>query len=422
MVVILGNGVAGNTAASTIRHLDSRIEITLISAETYPEYTACALPHYLAGEFERQRLFLKSEEDYPAEGIKTIFGRTVSGIDPEKKQVLLGDESLSYDKLIMATGSRPLVPPIPGVDLEGVFSLKSPGDADRILEGLGQTAVVVGSGPIGVETAISLKKQGDQVYLIELLERIMPKIFDEEAASLVAAILEEKGIRVLTAEKLLQINGQERVEGIVTDKQQIECDQVIMSVGVRPNVELARETGIEVGSLGGIVVSRRMETSLEGIYACGDCVQSRDMANGQEMLSPLWHNAKRQGIIAGYNCLGIDKIYPGSESITSLDVYGTQAVSFGSIAAGNEAEDVEVIEKYSGDNYYRLVISKGHLIGAQSIGNAQDMGALLYVLLKRENLDKIKSMIEQRITPLNLRHHRVGRYITPSAIEAAGER
>ena len=189
MVVILGNGVAGNTAASTIRHLDSRIEITLISAETYPEYTACALPHYLAGEFERQRLFLKSEEDYPAEGIKTIFGRTVSGIDPEKKQVLLGDESLSYDKLIMATGSRPLVPPIPGVDLEGVFSLKSPGDADRILEGLGQTAVVVGSGPIGVETAISLKKQGDQVYLIELLERIMPKIFDEEAASLVAAIL-----------------------------------------------------------------------------------------------------------------------------------------------------------------------------------------------------------------------------------------
>ncbi len=422
MVIILGNGVAGNTAASTIRHLDSLVEITIISEETYPEYTACALPHYLAGEFERQALFLKTEQDYSGEGIKTIFGQSVSGISPEEKKVFLGDKSLAYDKLIIATGSKPIVPPIQGIDLDGVFTLKSPGDADRILEGIGDTAVIIGSGPIGVETAIALRKRGARVYLIEVLERIMPRIFDEPSASILTVILEEHGIRVLTGEKVTNIIGNGRVEGIVTDKQRIGCEEVVLGTGMRPNVELAKEAGIEIGSLGGITVSRQMKTNLEDIYACGDCVETRDMANGKETLSPLWHNAKRQGIIAGYNCSGIPKVYPGSENITSLDVYGTQAVSFGSIADGNQDEGIEVIEKYAGDNYYRLIISQGHLIGAQSIGDAQDMGALLYVFLKRENLNKIKSLIKERTLPLNPRHHRVSRYIPSLTSEETGER
>ncbi|MFC2020687.1 NAD(P)/FAD-dependent oxidoreductase [Chloroflexota bacterium] len=413
MVIVLGNGVAGNTAGSTIRRLDSQADITIVSEETYPEYTACALPYYLAGELRRRELFLKTKKDYSREGIKTIFGQSVTSISPESKKIFLNSKSISYDKLIIAIGSKPIVPPIQGINLDGVFTLKSPGDADKILDGIGSTAVIIGSGPIGLETSIALRKRGAQVYLIEVLDRIMPRIFDETPSSLLKGILEERGVRVLTGEKVISIVGSGRVEAIITDKQRIKCDEVVLGTGMRPDVELARQAGITIGTLGGISVTRQMMTNLDDIYACGDCVETRDMAYGKETLSPLWHNAKRQGIIAGYNCCGIPKVYPGSENITSLDVYGTHAASFGSIETGNQDEDIEVIEKYAGNNYYRLIISKGHLIGAQSIGDAQDMGALLYSLLKRENLNKIKSVIEERTLPLNSRHHRVARYIAP---------
>ncbi|MFC1991908.1 NAD(P)/FAD-dependent oxidoreductase, partial [Chloroflexota bacterium] len=300
-----------------------------------------------------------------------------------------------------------------GINLDGVFTLKSPGDADQILDNLGKTAVIIGSGPIGVETSIALKKRGAQVYLIEVFDRIMPRIFDEKPASILTGILEEEGIRVLTGEKVVRITGNGRVEGIVTDKQEIECDEVVLSVGMRPNVELAKQAGINIGSLGGIAVNRQMMTNLDDIYACGDCVETKDMASGKDTLSPLWHNAKRQGIIAGYNCAGIHKIYAGSESITSLDIYGTHAVSFGSIETDNQDEDIEVIEKYAGNNYYRLVISKGRLVGAQSVGDAKDMGALLYTLIKGENLNKIQHTVEENPKPLNPLYHRVARYIAP---------
>ena len=132
-VIIIGNGVAGNTVSSTIRYLDSQANITIVSEETYPEYSACALPNYIAGELERQNLFLRINKDYSREGIKTIFGRKVFAIDPENKKVSLDTKNLAYDKLVIAAGSKPIVPPIKGINLDGVFPLKSLDDADQIL-------------------------------------------------------------------------------------------------------------------------------------------------------------------------------------------------------------------------------------------------------------------------------------------------
>ncbi|MEK7354192.1 MAG: FAD-dependent oxidoreductase [Chloroflexota bacterium] len=417
-VIVLGNGVAGNTAASTVRQLDKEAAITIISEETFPEYSACALPHYISGEHSRRRLFLRTKKDYATEKIKAILGQKVTTIHPESKEITLDGKSLSYDKLIIATGSRPVIPPIQGVNLAGVFTLKSPADADRIIEGMGKAVVLIGSGPIGVETAIALRKRGLEVYLIEFLDRIMPKIFDVKPSLMLRALLEEKGITVLTGERVNSILGSAKVEGIVTDKRQIECDEVVMGVGMRPNVELAKQAGITIGSLGAIGVNRQMQTNLEDIYACGDCIQTRDMATGKETVSPLWHNAKRQGMIAGYNCAGIAKIYPGSETITSLDVYGTHAASFGRIEAEpNQEEKVTVTERLIGNGYYRLIVSGGKIVGAQSIGNARDMGALLYALIKRENLSKINQIIESKPLPVNPLYHRAARYLALQSIK-----
>ena len=419
-VVIIGNGVAGNTAASTIRQLDKEANITIVSEEPFVEYSACALPHYIAGEYGRRKLFLRTKKSYSDEKIKAVLGQKVTGIDPKTKQVVLtGGKSLPYDKLVIATGSRPVIPPIPGVNLNGVFTLKSPDDADRILAGMGKTVVLIGSGPIGVETSIALKKRGLDVYIIEFIDRIMPKIFDPKPSAMVKDILEKNGIKVFTGERVTAITGEGKVAGVTTDKRQIACDEVIMGVGMRPNTELAQQAGITLGSLRAIAVDRQMKTNLDDIYACGDCIQTRDMATGKETMSPLWHNAKRQGMIAAYNCCGIHKIYPGSESITSLDVYGTHAASFGRVEADPGLEEkVTVTERVARDgDYYRLIVSDGKIVGAQSLGNARDMGALLYALIKREPLAKINRIVEERPLPQNPLYHRAARYLSLQAIK-----
>src|SRR3990172_449647 len=230
-ILILGNGVAGNTAASTIRQLDSKADITIISEETFPEYSACALPHYIAGEHPRRQLFLRTKKDYAGEKIKAILGQKVTAIDLQGKKISLDGKSLSYDKLIIATGSRPVIPPIPGVNLAGVFTLKSPGDADRILENMGKAVVLVGSGPIGVETAIALRKRGLEVYLVEFLDRIMPRIFDTKPSSMLRNILEEHSIHIFTGERVTSIIGESKLKGIVTEDRTIVCDEVVMGGG-----------------------------------------------------------------------------------------------------------------------------------------------------------------------------------------------
>jgi len=411
-VIVIGNGAAGNTVSSTIRHLDNQANITIVSEETYPEYSPCALPYYLAGELERQKLFLRTSKDYSREGIKTIFGEKVVTINPADRKVFLDAGSLAYDKLVIATGSKPIVPPIRDVNLDGVFPLKSIDDADQILRYNGKIAVVVGSGPIGVETSVALHKRGLRVYLIELLDRIMPRVFDETPSSLLRNMLEERGITVLTGERVSTISGNGRVEGIVTDKHQIECDMVILGIGMKPNTELARQSGLKIGRLGGITVTRQMMTNFRDVYACGDCVEAEDLISGQPILSLLWHNARQQGEIAGYNCLGIAKSYLGSQNITSLDIFGIHIAAFGYTASEtNQGEDTKVIEKLSGKSCYRLIIANGRLVGAQFIGDAQDMGALLYVMERGDNLNEIRQVIGKSPNPL---YYRVSRYIAPS--------
>ncbi|MFC2013969.1 NAD(P)/FAD-dependent oxidoreductase [Chloroflexota bacterium] len=411
-VVVIGNGVAGNTAGFTIRHLDNQADITIVSEETYPEYSPCALPYYIAGELKRQRLFLRTRKDYSRERIRTIFGQRVAAISPENKRVSLDTRSLAYNRLIIATGSKPIVPPIKGIDLDGVFPLKSLDDSDKILYYNGKTAVVVGSGPIGVETSVALHKKGLRVYLVELLDRIMPHVFDETPSSLLRNMLEEQGIEILTGEKVTTISGNDRVGGIVTDKRQIECDMVILGAGMKPNTELAKQSGLKIGELGGISVTKKMMTSFDDVYACGDCVEAEDMITGKPALSLLWHNAKQQGEVAGYNCCGVDRSYPGLQNITSLNIFGIHVASFGCIEPENSQRgDIEVIERSGGNSYHRLIIKNRKLTGAQFVGDFRDMGAMLALLVKGDNLTEFGQAPSRSLIPW---YHRVTRYIDPT--------
>jgi len=397
-VIIIGNGVAGNTAAAAIREYDPQARITMLCDEGVPLYSACVLPNYLAREIERQRVFLKSFNDYVEQGIETILGQRAVEIDVERKRLLLENKTLLYDKLVVATGGKCLIPPIAGVKLEGVFPFKSLDDTDRILSYMGKKAVVIGSGPIGIEASIALRSRGYETFLVELLDWVAPKVFDEAASLLIKGIFEEHGVNVLVGEKVVKIQGNGKVEGVSTDKREIDCDMVVLAAGIRPDVELAQQAGIEIGSLGGIKVSQHMETNAPDVFACGDCVESKDMVTGRNTLSLLWPNAKLQGAVTGYNSVGAHRSYPGSLNVAGIDAFGTNAVSIGTTVTNlGSDKGVEIIEKTQGNNYLRLVVLDEVLVGAQAVGKIRDIGVLLGAALRREHLRDIQRVVNNRI-------------------------
>ncbi|HBC94240.1 MAG TPA: hypothetical protein DCZ10_15430, partial [Pelotomaculum sp.] len=338
-------------------------------------------------------------------------------IDPEQKKVYLdGGSELAYDNLVIAAGGDPVMPPIKGIEKEGVFGCKVLADADALYTRNGKAAVVVGSGLIGIEASEALKEKGFEVYLIELAGWIMPRTFDEYAAKKLEKGLTENGIHVLTNERLLSINGDSKIESVTTDKRSIKCDTVVFAIGVAPSTGLARQAGAEIGLTRGIKVNERMMTSVRDIYACGDCAETTDAITGERVLIQLRHNALEQGKVIAKNCAGIPSVYPGAWSITRAHYFDTDSVSIGKTLTGIEEQtDVEVIEREFGNDYCRLILNKGRLAGAQAIGRfAKDMGILFGSMWRKDDLAELRAEW-QKVTMINSRypwHYRViGRYM-----------
>ncbi len=415
-IVIIGNGIAGNSAALAIRKFDKDVDVVLISDEKEPLYSPCAFHKYLAGEMESQKLFLKKVEDYPREGIRIIWGRKVCEVDPITREVWIEDDRIRFDKLILATGSKALFPPIKGVDKRGVFALKTMDDVRSIFHYPAKKVVVVGSGPIGIEAAAAFRRRGLEVTLIEILNRLMPRLFDEVPSSFLREIIEEAGIKVLTEEKAEEILGNGAVQGIATDQREIGCDMVVMGAGVRPNSELAKKVGLEIGSLGGIKTDDYMMTRMENVYACGDCIESKDIVTGEAGLSLLWPNAKRQGWVSGCNCVGEQRRFPGSFDATNLEISGTYALSAGRGTAGLAGrEGYEVIEKRNGSTYYRLVIVDNRLLGMQLINKIEHGGLLFSKMLRKDDIIGLaKAVFDDKLLAVRPWNYWLGRYMASS--------
>ena len=405
-IVIIGNGVAGNIVASMVKRFYH--EVTIISEEVFPEYSACALPYYLSGEIPRQHVFLRKHEQYLSADIHTIFGRKVSRIEAKNHKVIFEDGNLNYDKLVIATGAETMVPNIAGVEKTGVFTLKTLEDADKILTYPKRKIVIIGSGLIGVEVGIALRMRGFEVVFIELLDWVLPRAFDKKPADIIELILRKHGINVLTKERVVQILGKERVEGVETDKQRIQCDLVILSTGMRPRVDLARSAGIEIGDLGGILTNEQMRTNVKNIYACGDCVESRDVVMDKNSLQLIWPNAVLQGKIVGCNCIGIPRRYPGFLNVVGIDIFGIHAASIGHTKAAFRSDaNIKTFEAAYRKYYHVMVVKDGAIIGAQFVGNTRDVGVISQAIRKRLCLEEIKKTTSNRklltINPLYLK-------------------
>jgi NADH oxidase (H2O2-forming) len=405
-VVVIGNGIGGFSTASTIRHLDNQCDISMISAETHPLYSACVLPDYISGEISRERVFVKSDKDYMDLGIHTLFGREVKEIDTTAPKVVMDNgESLSFDKLILATGSEAIVF---GDTKRGIFKLKTLKDADEILIHNGKKAVVIGAGAIGIEIGIALYHKGYKVTIVEMLDQVLPLGLDQKGADKVKGILEEHGIEVFNGERSEKVLGRDRVKGLLTNKRELECDTLIWAVGMRPKVGLAKQTGIEIGDKGGIRVNSHMETNVPDIYACGDCVESNDILTGEPYLNLFWHNANRQGSVVARNCVGLPTDYLGSQNILNIDVFENHVAGFGFTEAalyrfkdisafGGKLPDISIIEKGKNGSYYRLVIVGDRCMGGQFINISpinQGIGLLWSIMVRRRSIKELLKIFE----------------------------
>lgn len=398
--VIVGNGIAGVSAAHAIRKISGDAPITIISDEADPAYSACVLADYLGEEIPRDRVFIKSLSEYSQDGIQLLSSQKVTAVDVENKALILKNAPLDYDKLIIATGSKPLIPTSVSAERSGVFAFKSLSDADKLVRWKGRSAVIVGSGPIGLEAGMALKRRGYRVVVLELLPHILPKVFDAQPAALIKQILERNGVEVSEGERLVEILGTDGVSAVATDKRTISCDTVILAVGMVPRGSWVFGK-VKRGECGGIAVNERMETSLGDVFACGDCVDAKDLLTGCPVSSMLWHNARRQGEVAGSNAAGMALEYSGSLNVTGLHLFGEQAISIG-MSAGEKGDGFEVVEREREGAYQRVILQRSEVVGVQSVNWPEDMGHLLTSIVRKEKVTDLHDALTKRKPPLKI--------------------
>lgn len=343
-VLIIGGVAAGPKAASKIIRMNPQADITIIEKGEFLSYAGCGLPYYVSGEIKEQKNLMETpagtlRDSAFFQDVKNLHvkNRTEAlEIDRENKKVRIkeldsGTESwIAYDKLVIASGAEPVIPPIPGIDKRNVFTLHGVNDAEGIKSLLklqkARDVVVIGGGLIGVETTEALVSHGCRVTIVEMLPRLLG-ILDWEIARLIEQHLEAKGVKVMTKTKALSLDTVEGQDpGIVnevrTDQGGVPADMVILAIGVRPNIKLAKQAGFNIGEkTKAIQVDDHMRTSDPDIYAAGDCVESKDRLTGKPCFVPLGSTANKQGRVAGINICDGDEIFPGVLGSTVCKVF-----------------------------------------------------------------------------------------------------
>ena len=378
-LVLVGNGMAGvRTLEELLKIAPDKYDITVFGAEPYGNYNRIMLSPLLAGEKTIDDIMLNDEQWYIDNDITLYKGKQVTEIDRARRRVVAMDGTTAdYDRLLLATGSRPFMIPVPGNDRDGVIAFRDVHDVETMLQAARdyQKAVVIGGGLLGLEAANGLMKQGMEVTVVHLLDSLMERQLDKPAAALLKASLQERGMNFLMEAATEEIIGNGRVRGVrFKDGSEIEADLVVMGVGIVPNTTLAQDAGLHCER--GIVVNDTMQTFDPRIYAVGECVQHRGIAYG--LVAPLFE----QGKVAANQLAGLGYAsYRGSVTSTKLKVTGIDLFTAGEFNA-QEGDEVMLFQDPSAGTYKKLVIRDDRIKGAVLYGDTID--GTWYFQLMRE--------------------------------------
>ena len=369
-ILIAGGGLAGTLAAKALRELDPEVGITVLAEERQPYYPRPNLIEFLAGRLPYEKVFAFPEGWAERQRIRLRLGETVARLHPAGRTVeTAAGEVLPYDALLLATGARASLPPVPGTDRKGVFVLRTLDDALALADHLQdhRRTVVLGGGLLGLEIARAVRSRGGEVRIVEFFDRLLPRQLDPAAAAILKVQFERLGVAVVLGAVTKEILGDGAVRGLrLEGGDEIEADGVVVAAGIRPEIGPAKEAGLLVGR--GIVVDDRMRTSDPAIYAAGDAAEHRGRVYG---IIPA---AFDQARAAARNMLGQDLPYAGTVPSNTLKVAGLAVTSVGEFGA--EGPDVESLVRSDPDRgvYKKIVLRDGRAVGAIWMGTSK--GAL----------------------------------------------
>ena len=364
-VLIIGGVAAGTKVAAKLKRDNYHTQVTILTKGKDISYAGCGLPYYVGNVIEnRESLIVNTPERFSKlTGVEVLTEVEVTKVNPDKKEVEALDlktnktNTYSYDKLVIATGADPVKPPIDGIDLKGVYFMRTPEDAISLRQSIEvgeiKRAVVVGGGFIGLEVAENLTAQGIRVSVIDMATQILPG-FEPEIANYVEKHLTNHGIMTFTETKLEAILGDEKVEKVKTSRRTMKADAVILSIGIKPNTAFLADTGIQLAGNKAIVVNEHMETNIKDIYAVGDCAIVSNMLTGKEAYSPMGSSANIEGRILAQNLNGKSTIYKG--------VLGTAVVKLPELNVGKTGltEDAAKAEGFDAVAAVTVVDDKAH--------------------------------------------------------------
>jgi nitrite reductase (NADH) large subunit len=384
--LIVGNGVAGTTAAENVRKQDKEGKITIVTDEDFPFYWRLRLNEYLAGDLTEEALAAKKAQWYGDQRIDLKLKTLIAGADPNEKVVFTEDKQrLSYDSLLIATGSHSFIPPIKGSEKEGVFALRNIQDARGISVWAKniEDVVLIGGGLLGLEAGNALLKLGKKVTVVEFFPRLLPRQLDVDGAQRLQKVMEKMGFSFRLGARTQEISGTDQVTGVLLEGgESIPSKMVIISAGVRPNLELAEPLGLENDK--GIKVDEYLRTNQTDIYAAGDVAEFRGMPYG------IWPAAMEQGQIAGTNMGGGNLVYKGTTMANSLKVAGVDLASAGNIDAENEKESRVVTDDKV---YKKIVMENNQIIGCIMLGDTKAFNKITKAMSEKKDISQVKDQL-----------------------------
>jgi NAD(P)H-nitrite reductase large subunit len=391
--VILGNGPAGVVAAETLRQNSPRDEIVLVGCEREPPYSRMAIPYLLIGRIGEEGTYLRKSADHFARlGITLVQDRAVRIDDVARTITLEQGPALSYDRLLIATGSHPIKPPIPGIDAPGVHTCWTLDDARAIarVAGKGKRVLQIGAGFIGCIIMESLAERGVQLTVVEMGDRMVPRMMTPRAGAMIRRWVESKGVEVITGAKVDRIVAGAPLHAHLSTGKTMDADLVIASAGVRPNVDFLEGSRVRIGQ--GVQIDASMRTSVPEIFAAGDVAEAAEFGTGRPFVNAIQPDAVEQARAAALGMLGRPVHSSGALAFNVLDTLGLISTSFGQwggVPGGQGVEDVDE----AAYRYLSLQFERDVLVGATAIGLTQHVGALRGLIQGRIRLGEWKDRL-----------------------------
>jgi nitrite reductase (NADH) large subunit len=397
--VILGNSAAGLTAIDAIRERDKTGPITLISKEPDPAYSRVALPYILSKEKNLRQITLQDDGYFKANNVETIIGTGASAIDTANKTVHLEDgRVVTYDQLLIATGSASRVPPVEGIDEADVCYHWTLADTRKLEEQMAQakTCFVIGAGFISLLTVSALIKAAPLNYtVVEIADQVMPQLLDKTGGDALERGMREKGIDVLLGDSVSAIERRNGGYGVTLGSgATFDADMIVCGTGVRPNIDFL--SGSEINLANGVVTNERQETSVPNVYAAGDCAETHDFLSGERVVHAIWPTAIDQGRVAGANMSRDSQTYPGSLSWNVTELFGLASASVGEFRDRPGLEPI-VFHNAAANIYRKLLLDGNRIVGAVVIGRAehiQDLGVVQAMIRRKTDISKWKHMLQ----------------------------